>query len=183
MKKLMTTVTGAAIGLLFAVNAGAATIWQPTDGNVNVLQIGPLGGELALFEDTDALTGANALTLGSDGGIFEFTDNLDGSFTVEALVGGILQGVKSMNGNEFVLAVNWGSGYVADSSAQQNPSDPTTFALLFDDGVTSGQSIVVDIAEVPLPAAAWLFMSALMGVTGAKVRNRARRLTRRHQGS
>jgi hypothetical protein len=43
------------------------------------------GGTLALFENTDALTPANTLDLGSGsgGGIFEFTDNLNGSFIVK----------------------------------------------------------------------------------------------------
>jgi hypothetical protein len=179
MNKFRTTCAGVVAGLLLSVNAGAATIWQPTDvtvtGNVNVLQVDFLGlslngGTLALFADDDALVAANALVLGSLGGTFAFTDNENGTYDVEAIVGGLSQGVKVIDGDEFVLGVIWGGGYVSDDSAVQDAGDPTTYVVSFNDGFNGGTSLVVDVAAVPLPAAAWLFGAALLGLVGVKRR-------------
>jgi hypothetical protein len=156
-----------------AGNAMGATIWEPTDvsgtGNVNIIQAGPVsigGGTLALFEDTDALLAVNALVLGAIGGVFEFTDNNDGSFAVASYVNDVFQDKILMDGDEFILAVDWGLGYVADSSATQNAQDPSSWLLEFDDGKNGGVSLAVDLQPVPLPAAAWLFGSALLGMVG-----------------
>ena len=75
-----------------------------------------------------------------------------------------------MAGDQFVLAVDWGNGYVADSGWTQDASDPTSFVIDWTDGQNSGASLAVDVSEVPLPAAAWLFISALGGTVIAKRR-------------
>ncbi|MCX2980729.1 hypothetical protein EYC98_07535 [Halieaceae bacterium IMCC14734] len=176
MTRLHTVVLSLLGGALLSAQATAATIWEPTDvdgtGNVNIVQFEPIlslnGGTLALFEDTDALTDANALVLGSDGGIFAFTDNLDGSFGVEALVANVSQGSTTIDGSQFVLGVNWGNGYVADAGWTQNGGDLTTFVIEWTDGQNAGASLAVDVSPVPLPAAAWLFMSAVGGMVIAK---------------
>lgn len=163
---------------LASMTANAATIWQPTDvagtGNVNIIQIEILdltlnGGTLALFEDTSGMT--NGLVLGSGGGIFEFTDNGGGSFKVEAFIGTSSQGFITMNGNEFILGVSWGGGYVGDSSYTQNATDLTSYIIDFSDGSNSGNTLAVDLQPIPLPAAAFLFGSALIGFAGISRRN------------
>ena len=182
MDKLLSSVAGVVVFLLMSASASAATIWVPTDvtntGNVNVLQVDFAGlslngGSLALFEDGEDLVAGNALVLGTLGGILSFTDNFDGTFGVEAFVSGVSQGTKVLDGAEFVLGVDWGSGYVSDASAAQDPADPTTYLLSFDDGFNTGTSLVIDVAAIPLPAAAWLFLSAVAGLFGMKARKRA----------
>jgi len=179
MKKYFINCLGVLAAFVFAANCGAATIWEPTDvtvtGDVNILQFPGFGltlngGSLALFEDTDALTPANALVLGSIGGQFSFTDNLNGTFTVDALINNVSQGTTLITGDEFILAVDWGNGYVGDSSYTQDAADPTSFLIAFDDGLNTGSSLAVDIAVVPLPAAAWLFGTALIGLVAVKRR-------------
>ena len=180
MKKYSGIILSALAAIVFAANASAATIWAPTDvnveGDVNVIQVDEFltldGGSLALFEDTDTLVGGNPLVLGSGGGQFFFTANPNGTFTVEALVNNISQGSIVMNGMEFKLAVDWGNGngYVGDFAFSQNATDPTAFVLSFNDGVKEGSSLVIDIMVVPLPAAAWLFGSALLGLVAVKRR-------------
>ena len=70
MTRLHTIALALLGGALLSLQATAATVWAPTDveatGNVNILQFDAFGlslngGTLALFEDTDALTDANAL--------------------------------------------------------------------------------------------------------------------------
>lgn len=164
--------------LCVSVASSAATIWTPTNENVNIVQIDVVlslnGGSLALFENGDALTAANALVLGTSGGLFEFTDIGSGNYQVEAFVGIASQGTKVLNGDDFVLGVDWGNGFVSDSSYTQSPSDATVYTIAFNDGVNSGTSLAVDLAlsEVPLPAAAWLFGSALLGLTAISRRRR-----------
>jgi hypothetical protein len=93
----------------------------------------------------------NALLLGSGGGIFEFTDNLNGTFKVEALAGGVLQGSLPMiTGSEFILAVKWGTGgYVADSGITEKRGDPTSFVIDFVDGENTGSISSVDVTPGP----------------------------------
>ena len=179
MKKYFGTILSTLAVLVFAASASATTIWEPTDvtvtGDVNIIQLDSVGlslngGTLALFEDTDALVAGNALVLGSGGGQFFFTDNSNGTFTVDALINSVSQGSILMTGMEFILAVDWGNGYVGDLGFSQNATDPTSFILDFDDGVKTGSSLVVDIMVVPLPAAAWLFGSALLGLVAVKRR-------------
>ena len=181
---LLKAALGITAALVMSVSAHAATIWEPTDvtntGDVNIIQVTSYldlnGGQLALFADTD-VAWANPLVLGSGGGIFLFTDNTDGSFTVDAYVANAWQGTLVINGSEFVLGVDWGNGYVGDSSATATIGDPTSFILDFTDGQNRGQSLAVDVSpvgidppEVPLPASAWLFGSALLGLVGIKRR-------------
>jgi len=160
--------------------AGAATIWEPTDvvadGNVNIIVAPGVGltlngGTLALFEDTD-VGFSTPLALGSAGGILAFTDVGGGNYKVEAFSAGISQGMITINGFEFVLGVNWGSGYVGDVSTVQNGGDLTSYLINFTDGVNSGNVFAVDLTPIPLPAAAWLFGSALIGLAALSRRRR-----------
>lgn len=174
MRKTFRSVLTFVATSLFIANASAATVWYTTDvaetGNVNILQIDALGltlngGTLALFEDAAAIqTLDSGLILGSAGGRFEFNENFDGSYTVTSVVGDISQDSIVIGGNQFVLAVNWGSGYVSDSAVTQNAADPTSYLIDFDDGINTGTTLAVDVSEVPLPAAFWLFGAALLGL-------------------
>lgn len=160
--------------LVLSVQANAATIWQPTDGNVNILKISFLGidlngGSLALFEDANNFSGP-ALVLGSNGGVFEFTDNLNGTYTVNAKVANVSVGTLLITDSNFMFGVKWGAGaYVGDASYVQNPTDLTSYQIFFNDGPNSGNIYAVDlelaaIPDIPVPAAAWLFGSALCGL-------------------
>ena len=173
MEKYLKAVLGAVAALAFTMETHATTIWKPTDvvatGDVNIilafnLGISLNGGSLALFEDTAALVPGDELVIGPAGGRFLFTDIGGGSYNVEAFANDISTGSITMDGWEFKLAVDWGNGYGSDTGFTQAGADPNSHLIDFSDGETSGSALVIDLMPVPLPAAAWLFGSALLGL-------------------
>ncbi|MDX2504374.1 MAG: VPLPA-CTERM sorting domain-containing protein [Gammaproteobacteria bacterium] len=176
--------------LMLATSAAtASTIWAPTNMDTDFIQfdfagnpnagagISTNGGILALFDDSDAGF-ANALIIGDAGGEVRFTDNNDGSWNAEVFdVTNASGGSITLSGdNSFSLGMNWGAGYVGDSNASLL-SSPDTYLVVFDGmdvtgGRISGNTLAVDLAPVPVPAAAWLFGTGLLGIVGiARRRN------------
>jgi hypothetical protein len=159
----------------------AATIWAPTNQDTDFIQLnfagnpnaGPgistNGGTLALFDDSDF--GGDALEIGQDGGQVVFTDNEDGSwnaefFNVTNTSGG---SITLSNNANFVLGIDWGLGYYGDTNSTLI-SSPDTYLIVFDGmnalGTVSGNTLAVDLAPIPVPAAVWLFGSGLLGLLG-----------------
>jgi len=179
--KLTHTIVAATF-MLASSAATAATIWAPTNADTDFIQLdfagnpdlGPgistNGGTLALFDDSDF--GGNALEIGSDGGQVVFTDNMNGSwnaevFDVTSTSGGSI--TLSSNAN-FVLGMDWGSGYFDDTNTTLI-SSPSTYLIVFDGrdaggNRISGNTLAVDLAPIPVPAAVWLFGSGLLGLAG-----------------
>ena len=167
--------------------ATAATIWTPTNEDTDFIQldfagnpnagagISTNGGTLALFDDSDF--GGNALEIGEDGGHVVFTDNMDGSWNAEFFdVDDVSGGSITLSDNaRFVLGIDWGLGYFGDSNATLT-SSPDTYLIVFDGqnqlGQISGNTLAVDLAPIPIPAAVWLFGSGLLGLV-AVMRRRA----------
>jgi hypothetical protein len=155
--KMRNSVLGVAFGVLAALMVSAetqaATIWNPTDSNVNIIVFpGPRpslnGGDLAWFANEAALAAATpSQVIGADGGIFSPTPG-------------------------FVLGVTWdgGASYVGDIFIRQALGDPTSWFILFRDGADKGLVWAADLVPVPLPTAALFFASALIGLAGIKRR-------------
>lgn len=175
----------AATFMLVTATATAATIWVPTNIDTDFIQfdfdsgpgISTNGGTLSLFDDSD--TGfANALEIGQDGGHVVFTDNNDGSWNAEVFdVTNTSGGSITLSGdNSFSLGVDWGAGYFGDTNFSLL-SSPDTYLVVFDgiDGLgdrISGNTLAVDLAPIPVPAAAWLFGTGLLGIVGIARRRR-----------
>ena len=170
--------------------ATAATIWAPTNIDTDFIQfdfagnpnagagISTNGGTLALFDDSDT-TFANALIIGQNGGQVVFTDNNDGSWNAEVFdVSNTSGGSITLSGdNSFSLGMDWGMGYFGDSNASLL-SSPDTYLVVFDgydefERSISGNTLAVDLAPVPVPAAVWLFGSGLLGLVGIARRKTA----------
>ena len=169
--------------LLASSAASAATIWAPTNEDTDFIQLDFAGnpdagsgistndGMLALFDDSDT-TFTNALEIGKDGGQVVFTDNNDGSWNAEVFdVTNTSRGSITLSGNaNFTLGMDWGMGYFGDTNASLL-SSPDTYLIVFD-GLDAqerpifGNTIAVDLAPVPVPAAVWLFGSGLLGLVG-----------------
>ena len=181
----------AATFMLFTSAATASTIWAPTNVDTDFIQfdfagnlnagsgISTNGGNLALFDDSD--TGfTTALVIGSSGGQVVFTDNNDGSWNAEVFdVDNTSGGSITLSGNNnFSLGMEWGAGYFGDTN--NSPiSSPDTYLVVFDGfndldlkKQISGNTLGVDMERIPVPAAAWLFGTGLLGIIGFARRRR-----------
>ena len=178
----------AAAALMLASTSVYATVWHPTNEDTDFIQLdfggpGPgsgistNGGTLALFDD-DTGFGGPALIIGEFGGHVLFKDNLDGSWNAEVFdVNNTSGGSITLSNNpNFVLGMDWGAGYFGDTNSTLI-SSPDTYLIVFDgqDGFErpiSGNTLAVDLAPIPVPAAVWLFGSGLLGLV-AVMRRRA----------
>jgi len=174
--------------LLASSSATAATIWAPTNEDTDFIQldfagtpdagrgISTNGGTLALFDDSDF--GGTALVIGEDGGQVVFTDNNDGSWNAEVIYKNDTSGGSiTLSGNaNFTLGMDWGFGYVGDSDATLI-SSPDTYLIVFDgydaqENRISGNTLAVDLAPIPVPAAVWLFGTGLIGLVAVARRKK-----------
>ena len=121
-----------------------------------------------MFDDSDF--GGNALVIGNDGGHVVFTDNQNGTWKAEVFdVTNTSGGSITLSSNtNFVLGMNWGTGYFPDTSSTPR-SSPDTYLIEFNglnilEQPVTGHTIAVDLAPIPLPAALWLFGSGLLGL-------------------
>ena len=178
----------AATFMLTSFTATAATIWAPTNEDTDFIQldfagtpdagrgISTNGGTLALFDDSDF--GGNALVIGEDGGQVVFSDNLDGSWTAEVFYENNTSGgsITLSNNANFTLGMDWGLGYFGDSNSTLI-SSPDTYLIVFDgydaqENRISGNTLAVDLAPIPVPAAVWLFGTGLIGLVAVARRKK-----------
>ena len=163
--------------LMLVSSVASATVWHPTNIDVDFIQfdIGPYttnGGDLVMFDDSDF--GGTALVIGEAGGQVEFTDNMDGSWNAEVIFADMSSGgsITLSNDKNFVLGMTWDSGasYYAESNATL-VSAPDDYRIAFQGEKGTGEPVVgrtlaIDVAPIPVPAAAWLFGSGLLGLVG-----------------
>ena len=186
--KIKHIITAATL-ILVTSAATASTIWSPTNMDIDFIQfdfagnpgagagISTNGGTLALFDDSDIGFGS-ALEIGQDGGHVVFTDNNDGSWNAEVFdVTNTSGGSITLSGdNSFSLGIDWGAGYFGDTNYSLL-SSPDAYLIVFDglDGSgdrISGNTLAIDLAPIPVPAAAWLFGTGLLGIVGIARRRR-----------
>ena len=162
--------------LMLVSSIASATVWHPTNEDTDFIQFGPIintnGGDLVMFDDSDF--GGTALTIGDAGGEVRFTDNMDGSWSAEVFdVNDISGGSITLSVDDsFVLGMTWdgGASYYAESNAVL-VNAPDDYRISFEgQDVTgasvTGRTLAIDVAPVPVPAAAWLFGSGLLGLVG-----------------
>lgn len=158
--------------LMLVSSIASATVWNPTNEDTDFIQIGPIfdtnGADLAMFDDSDF--GGAALTIGDAGGEVRFSDNGDGTWDADLWYPGDVAPSDSILlsvDNSFVLGMTWDGGltYYTDSSYAL-VSAPDDYRITFTDGVTTGRTLAIDVAPVPVPAAVWLFGSGLLGLVG-----------------
>ena len=168
--------------MLVTSAATAAIIWTPTSTDTDFILglpgnpgVSTNGGTLALFDDSDTGFGT-PLDIGPNGDQVVFTDNNDGTGTWNAENTLGLSITLSGNTN-FLLGIKWddGAGYFGDSNFSLL-SSPDTYLIVFDgsngSGDISGNMLAVDLEPIPLPAAAWLLGTGLLGLVGIVRRRR-----------
>ncbi len=162
--------TMSALAFTFAANAGAATVFAPTDGDVNFI-LGTFDTQtiLAMFDDSD--TGfagpwleipvpQNIAFSGPDpSGDWIATNESSASITLS-------------DSNHFMLAISTdnGSTWQGDSSVYSIGTNVWMITFPGSDSV-----VQVDARVVPVPAAVWLFGSGLVGLVAIARRSRPSR--------
>jgi hypothetical protein len=154
--------------------ASAATVFAPTDGDVNFLTSSLSSGTiLALFDDSDTsyLGGLDVLT-GAGAGV-----PVTGDVVITAGGAGPGDYTATSNSNTlnltgsdwFLLAISTdgGSTWTGDTGAIYLGSN------IYEVHFFDGSVLQIDVQVVPVPAAVWLFGSGLLGLAGIARRRRA----------
>ena len=179
MKKTINYLAATAFMLASTVASAVTvdpTVWVPTNEDVDFIQLDLMGlttngGTLAMFDEADF--GGAALVIGADGGHVTFTAS--GSnwtaqyFDVDNVAG---DSITLFGDRNFVLGMKWWDflGYHADSGWAVT-SSPDSYLITFDgfngpESPIDGSTLAIDVQVVPVPAAAWLFGSGLIGLVG-----------------
>jgi hypothetical protein len=149
----------------------AATIFAPTDGNINFLFSSNLqGGTLAMFDDNDQsyLADSIDIPLASTVGIF---GPVNGNNDYLATNSPGDTPLTLTGSNNFILGLYLNGAWLSDTSVFDQGAN--SYTVTFSNG---GSLLMVDtqvISAVPLPAAAWLFGSGLLALTGLVRRKRS----------
>jgi len=151
----------AVLGLASSV-ANAATIFAPTDGDINFLyEADALSGyTLAIFDDvadfgTDAFLEVTAPELIFWDGIDRLSDGRSTAANSLTIDGDFVLAISGDGGN------SW-TGGEADFDSRFTVPEVNTYVVRFD-GI-GGIELVSDLAPVPVPAAVWLFGTGLIGM-------------------
>jgi len=144
-------------------NTNAATVFAPLDGNVNFLFGDLQGGTLALFDDSDQSYAGSSLNIPVPS-VIGITGLFNGSGDYIAS-NELTQTLVLTGSNQFILGLFSGGQWLADSNVIAQGAN--SYSVFFGNG---GSALQVDVrivqTAVPLPAAAWLFGSGLLGLAG-----------------
>jgi hypothetical protein len=160
------------VSLLSVARVDAATIvWQPTDGDVNFIYTTVAGFNLAIFDVDDFDTSQTSPLLLNTG---------TGADTIDIVAAGIdFSATSSVTGNtttlfndsQFVIAITDGVSWFEPVSYFETAPGSNIYQITFSNGLVTSIDAVPTV--VPVPAAAWLFGSGLIGLVGV-ARRRAR---------
>ncbi len=170
--------------LLVAGTSSASTIadaqiWEPTDGDVNIISTTP-GAEYAVFEDL-AGDGGGFITpvisfIPAPIGEFSFTPNANpGDWDLLVLTGDPSTPANNsgtlLGSDAFKLAWWDGASWVGESAIVHKGG--SVYDIIFGDISNGATTLTVDVNPIPIPAAAWLFGSAIIGLVGVARRKKA----------
>lgn len=156
-----------AASLLITPGVFAATVWMPTDSDMNVT--GTQGGTVAIFDESDTgLTGSKLELANNDRVDF----NLSGSDYVLTNMAG--DDITLTGDNRFRLGFREDGGSTWTDEATWFDSGNNVMDILFGSfpGPASGRSMVADVSAVPLPAPLLLLASGLFGLATVAKRGR-----------
>ena len=154
--------------LLMASQVNAATVFAPTDGDVNFLfsTLDP-STQLAMFDDSDTSFAGSSLAI-SVPELIDFTSGglSLGDFTATNEASATL----NLTGSDwFILAISTDGGTSWSGDTSVNFMGANSYTVNFSDGSV----LEVDVRVVPVPAAVWLFGSGLIGLIGVARRKKA----------
>jgi hypothetical protein len=158
-----------AVSMLSVARVEAATVFAPTDGDVNFLLGDLLGAQLAIFDDEDQsyLGSSLGVDIGDVVGIAG-PNGIGDHTATNTTTNGTLTLTGSSN---FILGLNDGNGWIADSAVVSLGAN--AYSVTFGTGANVIEVDVQIVPAIPVPAAVWLFGSGLIGLVGV-ARRKAR---------
>jgi hypothetical protein len=157
------------IALLMASQVHAATVFAPTDGDVNFLLGDLLGAQLAIFDGSDQSYSGSSLGV-LIGDIVGFAGpNGSGDFIATNTTSAL--SLTLTGSSNFILGLNDGSGWIADSAVVALGAN--SYSITFGTGANVIEVDVQVVSAIPVPAAVWLFGSGLLGLVGIARRKKA----------
>ncbi len=155
------------VTILSVARVDAATIFAPTDGNVNFLAGNLTGAQLAIFDDSDQLYGGSSLAvqLGDQVGFVGPGLGADFVATNASNIPGS-QTLTLTGSDNFILglSIDNGANWLTDSNVAS--AGINAYTVSFETGNNIIQVDVQVIPAIPVPAAVWLFGSGLLGLVG-----------------
>ena len=150
------------VTILSVARVDAATIFAPTDGDVNFLFGDLLGAQLAIFDDSDQsyLGSSLGVQIGDVVG-FSGPNGVGNHIATNTTTAGTLLLTGSDN---FILGLNNGSGWMSDSAVVSLGAN--AYSVTFGTGANVIEVDVEIVPAIPVPAAIWLFGSGLLGLVG-----------------
>ena len=161
--------------LLMASQINAATIFQATDGDINIASTTG-GGQFAIFDnEADLNDGTPLLVITLYDRII--VDPTPPAATTSLTIFGTSSTLNITSSN-FVFGATTSSGnapWVLGVGTELSPGSNLWDITFADLGGQGGPELkmVVDIQAVPVPAAVWLFGSGLIGLVGVARRKKA----------
>jgi hypothetical protein len=149
------------VSLLTVVRVEAATVFAPTDGDVNFLFATLGGGTLAMFDDTDLSFEGSSLTINAPE-IIGFTGPVNAN--QDFIATGTNGTLDLIGSDKFILGLNINGNWLADSGAVSLGAN--AYQVSFSNNGTLVSVDVRVVPAVPVPAAVWLFGSGLLGLVG-----------------
>ena len=156
------------LGLAFIASgtANAATVFAPTDGDVNFLNSTLSGGTLlAMFDDSDQTFIGSRLAVPVPE-IVGFTGPVGGGNFIATGTEGTLTLTGS---DQFILGISTDGGTNWSGDTSVTSLGANAYTVNFSDGSV----LEVDVSVIPIPATVWLFGSGLLGLVGIARRRKA----------
>ena len=160
------------VSILTIAKVDAATVFAPTDGDVNFLFGDLAGGILAIFDDSDQAYAGLLLNVQLGDVVGISGPNGSGDHTATNTT---TNGTLTLTGcDNFILglSIDGGTSWLADSSVTSIGAN--SYTVSFENGASVIQVDVQVIPAIPVPAAVWLFASGMLGLVGGAVRKKAR---------
>jgi hypothetical protein len=152
------------VSILTVGKVNAATVFAPTDGDVNFLLGDLLGAQLAIFDDEDQTYQGSSLGV-VIGDVVGFAGpNGVGNHT--ATNTSTAASILLTGSSNFILGLSTdgGTSWLADAAVVSLGAN--AYSVTFGTGANVIEVDVQIVPPVPVPAAVWLFGSGLLGLVG-----------------
>ena len=159
------------VTILSVARVDAATIFAPTDGDVNFLLGDLLGAQLAIFDDSDQSYLGSSLGV-QIGDIVGFAGpNGIGDHTATNTTTALSLTLTGSSNFILGLSTDSGASWIADAAVVSLGAN--AYSVTFGTGANVIEVDVQIVPAIPVPAAVWLFGSGLIGLIGIARRKKA----------